>query len=194
MPVTPKPFTQDDSTLVVVDIQSLFRSLIHDMDLVLANSSRLARFFQTLKMPVVVTEHYSSKLGGTVEDLAAQITPWEPIEKITFSCAGNEDFLNRLQETGRRQVILCGIETHVCVYQTARDLLNKNYQVALAADAVSSRLALNRELGIDAMRDLGVQIMSTEMLMFEILKVALTDDFRAVSDILKENPKPVDLS
>lgn len=186
----PASFTKTDSALVVVDIQELFRSVISDMELVLANSSRLVRFCQQLEVPVVVTEQYPAKLGTTVEELRAPLKEWNPIEKIAFSCGGCPEFLNRLNQLGRKQILLCGIETHVCVYQTARDLVREGYQVALAADAVSSRLPLNREIGIEAMRDLGVQIMSTEMLMFEILDVALTDDFKAVSGILRENPTP----
>ena len=186
---TPPAFTKDDSVLVVVDIQGLFRSLIDDIGLVIANSSRLMRFFAKLDLPMVVTEHYPEKLGGTVPELA-ELTTSPPVEKISFSCAGCDDFISRLEATGRRQVILCGIETHVCVYQTARDLLEKGFQVAVAADAVSSRLALSRDLGLRAMEQVGTRIMSTEMLMFEILQVALTDDFRAVAAELKECPRP----
>jgi isochorismate hydrolase len=188
----PLPFTKSDSVLVVVDIQEVFRSAISEMELVIANSSRLARFCDQLKIPIVVTEQYPEKLGATVAEVRGALDPWDPIEKLAFSCAGSEVFLDRLKEIGRNQVILCGIETHVCVYQTARDLVSRGYQVALATDAVSSRQLANKEIGLGWMRDLGVQIMSTEMLMFEILEVALTDDFRSVSGILRENPLPTD--
>jgi nicotinamidase-related amidase len=181
-------FTKTGSVLVVVDIQEVFRSAIFDMERVIANSSRLARFCTELKIPVVVTEQYPAKLGATVEEIRGPLGNPPTIEKLAFSCAGATEFTDRLGAIGNNQVILCGIETHVCVYQTARDLVRRGYQVALAADAVSSRLPMNREIGIETMRDLGVQIMSTEMLMFEILEVALTDDFRAVSSILRENP------
>jgi len=186
----PPAFTKAGSVLVVVDIQELFRSVISDMELVIANSSRLVRFCLTVGIPIVVTEQYPEKLGTTVEELRGGVEPWAPIEKLAFSCGGSAEFRARLKELGRGQVIVCGIETHVCVYQTVRDLLREGYQVGLAADAVSSRLPMNREIGLEAMRGLGAQIVSTELLMFELLEVALTDDFRAVSGILRENPRP----
>lgn len=190
MAVLPPAFTKSGSVLVVVDIQELFRSVISDMELVIANSSRLVRFCKTVGIPIVVTEQYPEKLGTTVAEVRREVEPWEPIEKLAFSCGGSAEFRAELKELGRGQVIVCGIETHVCVYQTVRDLLREGYQVALAADAVSSRLPMNREIGLEAMRGLGAQIVSTELLMFELLQVALTDDFRAVSGILRENPRP----
>jgi len=186
----PPSFTKAGSVLVVVDIQELFRSVISDMEMVIANSSRLARFCEELSIPIVVTEQYPEKLGATVGEVREALKVWEPIEKLAFSCGGSAEFRARLKALGRQQVIVCGIETHVCVYQTVRDLLREGYQVGLAADAVSSRLPMSRTIGLEAMRDLGAQIVSTELLMFEILEVALTDDFRAVSGILRENPVP----
>ena len=176
------------SILVVVDVQELFHPLIHQMDLVVANCSRLMRFSDRLDIPAIVTEHYPAKLGGTIDDLASLMPNFDPVEKISFSCAGDAGFTSRLKSTRRDQVILCGIETHVCVYQTARDLLDDGYQVIIAADAVSSRQISNRNLGLAYMRDLGAQVMTTEMVMFEILKVARTDEFKSVADVLKENP------
>ena len=186
----PPAFTKAGSVLVVVDIQELFRSVIADMELVIANSSRLARFCQELEIPIVATEQYPEKLGTTVGEVREALPVWEPIEKLAFSSVGSPEFRAKLKEYGRQQVIVCGIETHVCVYQTVRDLLREGYQVGLAADAVSSRLSMSRQIGLEAMRDLGAQIVSTELLMFEILEVALTDDFRGVSGILRENPVP----
>ncbi len=177
------------SLLTVIDIQEPFRPLIHGMDGVIANSSRLMRFCERLDVPILVTEHYPERLGVTVPELKQINAGAAVIEKIHFSCAGDAGYLSRLEGTRRDQLILCGIETHVCVYQTAFDLKKRGYQVVLAADAVSSRRAADRGLGLDRMREIGVQIMSAEMIMFEILRVARTDDFKAVADILKENPQ-----
>jgi nicotinamidase-related amidase len=109
-----------------------------------------------------------------------------PIEKTTFSCGGDEGFRKAVAALKREQWVIFGIETHVCVYQTALDLLRDGRQVALAADAVSSRRPRDREAGVERMRELGVQVMSTEMVLFEILRQAGTPDFRAVAPILKE--------
>ena len=184
----PRRLKPSRAILIVVDVQELFRPLIHQMELVVANCSRLMRFSDRLDIPQIVTEHYPAKLGGTIESLASLAPNFDPVEKISFSCAGDAGFLSRLKSTRRDQVILCGIETHVCIYQTARDLLDEGYQVVIAADAVSSRQVTNRNLGLAYMRDLGAQVMTTEMVMFEIRRVARTDEFKSVSEILKENP------
>lgn len=185
----PTRLARSRAILIVIDVQEIFRPLIHDMNLVISNCSRLMRYCDKLDIPMLVTEHYPAKLGTTVEELATLAGGQDPVEKISFSCAGDSGFLSRLQATRRDQVILCGIETHVCVYQTARDLLSDGYQVVAAADAVSSRQVSNRNLGLAYMRDLGVQTMTTEMVMFEMLKVAGTEEFKSVADILKENPR-----
>lgn len=190
MPTPPSRLDKTDAALVVVDVQTLFEPLIHEMGCVIANGSRLIRFADRLGMPVLLTEHYSRKLGPTMPALRDLVPRVEPIEKISFSCAGDPIFMSRLKATHRRQVVLCGIETHVCVYQTARDLMEEGYQVAVAADAVSSRQVSSRNLGLAYMRDIGVQVMTTEMVLFEMLKIARTEDFKAVADILKENPQP----
>jgi nicotinamidase-related amidase len=189
MSTIPKRLERSRAILVVIDVQELFRPLIHDMNMVVSNSSRLMRYCDRLDIPVIVSEHYPAKLGSTVAELAELSSGQDPVEKISFSCAGDSGFLSRLQSTRRDQVILCGIETHVCVYQTARDLLSDGYQVVTAADAVSSRQVSNRNLGLAYMRDLGVQTMTTEMVMFEMLKMAGTEEFKSVADILKENPR-----
>ena len=174
------------SVLVVVDIQERFRQLIHGLDQVLAATERLIRFCQLMDIPIVVTEHYPHKLGVTIAELRRCFTPFNPIEKIHFSCCGCEDFNSRLNELGRSQIILCGIETHVCIYQTAADLRREGKQVAVAVDAVSSCSAANREIGLQNLTRLGVQNMGVQMLMFELLHKAGTRQFKAATGLLKE--------
>jgi len=181
----PARLERKNCILVVVDVQERFRDLIDDMDGVILACGRLIRFCDRLDIPVIVTEQYPQALGRTVPELASLVPGGVPFEKLTFSCAGDRRFGARLQVLGRSQVILCGIETHVCVYQTAFDLLAQERQVAVAADAVSSRLPANRDLGLTRMRELGAQVMPAEMIMFEILREAGTADFKAVADLLK---------
>jgi nicotinamidase-related amidase len=182
----PDRLTDDRAVLVVIDIQEKFQDLIHGMEEVTTRSRRLVEFCDQLEIPVLVTEHYPRGLGETVAPVRDAFPDFAPIEKIHFSCGGNPDFNRALEKTGRDQVILCGIESHVCVYQTASDLLRAGKQVIAAADAISSCSAANRQLGLDAMRDLGVQILGTQMVMFEILRVAGTDRFKKVAPLLKE--------
>ncbi|PID78733.1 hydrolase, partial [bacterium DOLZORAL124_64_63] len=156
-PSVPDRLTPERACLVVIDIQERFRDLIHNVDQVLAGSSRLIRFCQQMEIPILVTEHYSRALGVTVPELRKLFKPLRPIEKIHFSCMGDEGFRKALKDTGRDQIILCGIETHVCVYQTAADLLRADRQVAVAVDAVSSCSAANRQAGLHRLSEMGVQ-------------------------------------
>ncbi len=183
----PDRLQADRLVLVVIDVQERFRNVIHGMPQVVAACSRLIRFCDRLEIPVLVTEHYPRGLGSTLPELRDLLRPLRALEKITFSCELDEGFRAGLGATGRDQVVLCGIESHVCVYQTARDLLAAGRQVAVAADAVSSRRASDRETGLALMRDLGAQIMSAEMIMFEVLRIAGTAEFKRVADILKES-------
>jgi nicotinamidase-related amidase len=184
MPV-PDRLEKDRVCLVVIDMQERFRTLIQGLPDVLSGCSRMVRFCDKLALPILVTEHYPQRLGETMGELREVLPDFRPLEKITFSCDDNAGFSAALAGTGRDQVVLCGIETHVCVYQTARDLLARGLQVAVPADATSSQSARDREIALHRMRDLGVQIMSVEMLLFEILREARTPDFKLVADILR---------
>jgi nicotinamidase-related amidase len=174
------------TALVVIDVQEKFRDLIHGMDQVLNGSSRLIRFCQALDIPILVTEHYPRGLGVTLSEVRRLFKPFKCIEKIHFSCCGSADFVQALKLVNRDQFMLCGIETHVCVYQTGFDLLRMGKQVAVAVDAVSSCSASDREIGLRRMSEIGVQSMGVQMLMFEILAKAGTDQFKKVAPILKE--------
>ena len=185
MPKPPRRLEKTDTALMVIDIQRLFEPLIHQMDMVIANSSRLIRFADRLDLPILLTEHYSQKLGPTVSELSDLIPRVEPIEKISFSCAGDHHFMSRLKSTHREQVILCGIESHVCVYQTARDLLEDGYQVVVAADAVSSRTPGNKTFGLQRIRESGGTTTSVETAVFELMKTSTHPAFRDVLKIVK---------
>ncbi len=174
------------AVLVVIDIQERFRDLIYKMEDVLHNTDRLIRFCNTMDIPILVTEHYPRGLGHSVPEIAAHWKDFTPLEKIHFSCCGSEDFNSALAATGRDQVILCGIETHVCVYQTAADLLRQAQQVVVATDAVSSCSKKDRKLGLRAMVELGVQSLGAQMIMFEILERADGPEFKKVKDLLPE--------
>lgn len=174
------------SALIVVDMQERFRDLIHEMPAVIAGCSRLIRFCARLGIPALVTEQYPAGLGRTIPELAELLPEHTPLEKLTFSCCGDEGFARAVSAVGREQFLVCGIETHVCVYQTVRDLRASGHQVAVAVDAVSSRRVRDRDTALALMRDLGAQLMTVEMILFEILVRAGTRDFKRVADILKE--------
>jgi nicotinamidase-related amidase len=183
----PQRLEKQRVAFLLIDLQERFRELIDGMAGVAAQCSRLVRFADRLGIPVVVTEQYPAALGRTLPEIAGVLPKGTtPIEKTTFSCGGDEGFRRAVAALKREQWVIFGIETHVCVYQTALDLLRDGRQVVLAADAVSSRRPSDREAALARMRDLDVHVVSTEMVLFEILRQAGTPDFRAVAPILKE--------
>ena len=186
MPNLPDKLQKERSVLLLIDMQEKFRSLIYQMPEVVTCCARMIRFCERLGIPILVTEHYSRGLGPTLMELRNLITAFKPLEKITFSCDGDDGFRSALAKLDRDQIIICGIETHVCVYQTAYDLLADGRQVAVAVDAASSRSPHDRQIGLARMSQLGAQNMGVEMIMFEILRRAKTDEFKDVADILKE--------
>ena len=185
VPPIPDRLDRQRCCLVVIDLQERFREIIVGMDDVLDATGRLIRFCQQLEIPILVTEHYPRGLGVTVPEVRELFHPFAAQEKVHFSCCGDKDFRESLSGTGRDQILLCGIEAHVCIYQTAADLLRDGKQVAVAADALSSCTAENRRLGLRRMSELGVQTMGAQMIMFEILHRAGTTDFKTVAPLLK---------
>lgn len=176
------------SVLVIIDVQEKFTSVIHEIDAVQKNIDRLIRGCHVLGVPSLVTEQYKKGLGATTEIVAKALqetSQFEPIEKMCFSSFGCTPFAEKLKALGRRQVLVCGIETHVCVYQTTIDLLRDGFEVTLVADAVSSRTQQNRLLAIERMVLEGAKLSSTEMALFEMTVESGTDEFKAISKIVK---------
>ena len=155
---------------------------------VVANIERLVRGCHVLGVPILLTEQYVKGLGPTVSGVRralVETSGYAPIEKSCFSAHGCADFEGELQRSGRRQVLLAGVETHVCVNQTALDLLAAGYGVFLVADALSSRTAGNREIALGRLAGEGATVVSTEMALFELLAVSGTDEFRAIYKLIK---------
>src|SRR5438105_1040273 len=158
------------SALLVVDIQDRLLPAIFEKERLLQNTLRLIKGASILNVPVLVTEQYRKGLGVTVPEIASAIAGFAPTEKVTFSACGAAGLLPALKAKGVRQVILCGMEAHVCISQTCLDLLESDFNVFVVADAVSSRTPENCRIGIERMRDQGAVIVSTEMVLFELLE------------------------
>ncbi len=174
------------AALVVVDMQEAFREPIKDFAEVAARVALVAHAARLLGVPVVVTEQYPKGLGRTAPEIRAVLPEdFEPIEKTAFSSCGAQKFVERLEEAGARQVVLCGIEAHVCVNQTAHDLLARGYRVHLLTDCISARAAQNREVGLQKMRQSGALPSSTEMALFELMRDARHEQFKAVQKLVK---------
>lgn len=185
MNTTSHRIARNRAGLVVVDIQERLLPAIHEKERVVANSIRLAKGAAILGLPVFATEQYRKGIGATVPEVAAVVPGFAPMEKMTFSSCGAEGFVTALEARSVRDVILCGIEAHVCVTQTCLDLLAKGFRVFIAADAISSRTVENHRAGVERMRGAGAVIASTEMLLFELLERAGTDEFKRILPLVK---------
>ncbi len=175
----------DDTVLVVVDVQGKLATLMHERESLFKNLSRLIEGAQVLGVPILLTEQYPKGLGETAPELKALMPTVKPIEKLSFSCMGEEKFLEALEETEREHILVAGIEAHICVYQTVSDLLAEGFEVHCVADAISSRTKENREIGLTRMKDEGAILTSTEMCLFELLKVAGSPTFKTISALVK---------
>ncbi len=175
----------EDTVLFVIDMQGNLYESMQDKAFLLENVQKLIRGVQVFGIPIIVTEQIPEKLGPTIGPVAGLLPDAPRIPKADFSCCGDEKIMKALKAVERRQVLLSGIETHVCVYQTAIDLLGFGYDVHLVADAVSSRTALNRKIGIRKMRDEGAHLASTEMVLFELVRTADDPKFREIFKIVK---------
>lgn len=176
---------KEETVVVLIDIQGKLAEIVDESKLVIGNIATIVQGAKALELPILWLEQYPKGLGHTVDEIAQHLTDQAPIEKITFSAYQTEAFVQALQQTRRKKVLLAGIETHICVYQTAADLLANGYEVEVLADCISSRTAGNREVGIQKMMQLGATITSVEMALFEMQQIAKGDTFKMISKLVK---------
>jgi nicotinamidase-related amidase len=186
---------KDKALLVVVDVQGRLLPAIHEADKVVVQISRLIRGFRILGAPILITEQYRKGLGETDPRIQAALAErdafsgepgrFEPIEKMSFSCVMDPTFIARWESSGRNQVVLCGIEAHVCVLQTALQMVERGAHVEIAADAVSSRSPQNRDIALRRMESEGAKITSVESAIFEMLEYCGTDAFKSWVRVIK---------
>lgn len=176
---------RDESTGIVIDIQERLYPHMYRKDELLHNCLRLLEGFRILGIPVLRTEQYPKGLGTTLEPIKRLVQPDHPIEKISFSCCDEAAFRSELERTGRKTVILCGIETHVCILQTAVDLLEADYRPVVVTDCVSSRKEEDRLIALERMRTEGAVLTTCESVLFELARYAGTDEFKAISRLVK---------
>jgi nicotinamidase-related amidase len=176
---------REDCVFLIVDLQEKLIPHIADSEEVVNQTVRLIRFARALDLPLRWTEQYPKGLGATVPDVAEELKGMETFEKTAFGCLGDAAFREALDMTGRRKVVLAGVETHVCVMQTALQALNSGYDVFVARDAVGARKPLQHQTGLERMQAAGAQLVTVEMTMFEILRQAGTEDFKKTMPLLK---------
>lgn len=176
----------DQAVMVVVDVQEKLVPAMNERvsGRVIQHISMLLDGLAAMDVPVIATEQYPRGLGATISELSSA-TQQHCVEKVAFSCCGEPDFLQVLEATGRKQVILVGMEAHVCVYQTLIDLLHRGYQVHLVADAICSRFKSDYDTALKMAPQLGAVVTTTEMALFQLLKVAGGDAFKTVSGLAR---------
>jgi nicotinamidase-related amidase len=158
---------------------------MHGKESLDANLEKMIRGARLLELPILATEQLPEKLGPTSEPFQTLLAGVTMIPKSVFSCCGEPVFMETLQATGKKQLILAGMETHVCVYQTALDLLAAGYEIVVAADAVSSRTSENRSLALQALREAGAHILPVETILFALLRDAADPRFKALLGLVK---------
>jgi nicotinamidase-related amidase len=171
--------------LTVVDVQGKLAQLMHGREALFKNVQILVRTAKILEIPILWCQQCPDALGPTIPEIAELLDENEPINKSAFSCCGAEQFNAGLSELARNQILLCGIETHVCIYQTAIDLLRQGFNVNVIADAVSSRAMENKQIAINRLAAEGAKISCTEMVLFELLKTAEHPKFRQIAKLIK---------
>ncbi len=172
--------------MIVVDVQEAFRHVIPEFETVAVKISSAVRGFLTLGLPVLVTEQYPKGLGHTAEEIRLVLPDdAEVFEKSGFSSCGARAFAERIDELNIKQAVVCGLETHVCVNQTAHDLLDRGLQVHLLTDAVCSRFEENKAAGLAKMRASGVITSSVEMALFELMRDAKHEKFKEIQALIK---------
>ena len=174
------------SALAVIDMQEAFRSSIPDFAETAGRIAVMVQAARLLQLPIIVTEQYPKGLGRTAAEIDQALPDeTEVIEKTTFSSCGVDEFETRLERHGTRQVIVCGLEAHICVNQTVHDLLARGFQVHLLTDCITAREPVNKEAGLAKMKLSGVIPSSIEMALFELMRDARHEQFKAIQQLIK---------
>lgn len=175
---------REETTIMIIDIQERLVPAMNRKDEVVSNAKIIIQCAKEMDIPVVYTEQYPRGLGHTIEELSQLIEEGQRFEKVSFS-AFTDEVQEALKKANRKKIIIIGMETHVCVYQTVRDLLLNGYEVFVVNDGVASRTEENYLNGLDIMQKMGAVITNTEMLVFDLLKRAGTDEFKTMSKLIK---------
>src|SRR5699024_2178756 len=176
---------EDNTALVIIDVQGKLADIVYESEEMLQNIRTLIKGVKLLNIPIIWVEQYPEGLGATKNEIQTLLTDQKSIEKRNFSASDNDDFHDRLRDINREQFLVVGMEAHVCVYQTVADLLESKESVDIVVDAISSRTALNKEIAIDKMTDMGANKTSVEMALFELMKSADHPKFNDIRKLIK---------
>jgi len=181
----PASLATENTVLLLIDFQERLFPVMHDKEKLLNNVVKLTKGALALELPIIVTEQYPKGLGTTIPEIKSLISNFKAIEKTCFSCCDEPLFMEALGALKRKQIIIAGIEAHICTYQTAVALARAGYQVEIVSDGISSREADNKTAALAKLGQIGIMPTSTEMALFELLKAAKGDKFKQISSIVK---------
>lgn len=180
-----KILTRDKTALLLIDVQERILDVMMNKDSLIDNQLKLIKGFKILNTPIFFTEQYPKGLGPTINVLLEELKPLEAYQKITFSCIGAGNLFNDMKDKGIEKVVVCGIESHVCVMQTALDLIQNDFQVSIPVNAVSSRKKEDYDAALVRYDREGVIITSVEAVLFELLENSRSDEFKQISKLIK---------
>ncbi len=176
---------QTETVLVIVDVQGRLAEVMHDRERLYKNLAILIQGIQALEVPTLWLEQYPKGLGPTIPEVADLLPGLRPITKTCFSGCGQAEFVEALRALGRKQVLVAGIEAHICVYQTVRGLLESGYDVEVVADAVASRVPEDRQTALDKMVRVGAELTSVEMALYELMRESGTPAFKKILPLVQ---------
>lgn len=174
-----------NTALVIIDIQSKLWNVMFEKEALLENAQKLVKGMQVLGIPIILTEQNPRGLGPTVPELMQLIPDVKPLPKFSFSCCQDPGFHQALRSLNRKQILICGIESHICVYQTTLELLGSGYEVQVIADVVSSRAVRNRDIALSRMQSEGAKLTVTEMALYELLQTSESPQFKEMLRVVK---------
>lgn len=176
---------KDDTGLIIVDIQGKLAKIVHDSEAFLNNCKKLILGAQILNLPIVWLEQNPEKLGATDEQLSQLLNSHSPITKYTFNSCNEPEFVNAIKDANVTNWLVCGIEAHICVYQTVQGLLYHNYKVHLVSDCISSRTTDNKALAMVKIAEIGAETTGLEMCLYELVEDCRKDEFRPILHLIK---------
>jgi nicotinamidase-related amidase len=181
----PEILRADSAALIVIDMQAPFVQSVQDSQLITENAANLVRGFQVLNIPVIGTTQYAMRMGDIIPEIRHALPPTPAHNKMVFDCCGAASFNAAVAQTGANQILICGVETHICVCQTALGLVAQGYQVHIAADATSSRSNSDCKIGLEKMYRAGVVPSSVEMALYEMVQEAGSLQFKQILELIK---------
>jgi isochorismate hydrolase len=175
----------DNTVLVIIDLQGKLWNVMNEREALLENSLRLIKGLRILEVPMILTEQNPKGLGPTLDEIIQIMPESKPVPKFCFDCCQNPEFMRALTGLKRKQILVCGIEAHICVYQTSLELIKLGYEVQVVADSISSRIVRNRDIALSRLQSEGVKLTVTEMIQYELLQTSENPKFKDLLKVVK---------